>query len=353
VKIAILNDTHFGVRNGSDIFADNARKFYEEVFFPYLEEHGIKNIVHLGDFYDNRKTVMVKTMARARHDFLRVLRERGIHMDIIPGNHDVVYKNTNEVNSLKELLGHYMGEVTIHMDPVVKEYDGFRLALVPWINSENYDHCLKFIGACKADWLGGHLELKGFEVLKGVESHDGMDYELFSRFEQVLTGHFHTKSNKDNIRYLGSQLEFTWSDAHDPKHFHILDTNSRELIPVLNPHTMFERIYYDADMDPLGNYEFDRCDNKFVKVVVINKGDLFTFDRFIDRIQEQAIHDLNVKDNFEEFTGSQVSDEGIKLEETETLLDTYIENVETVLDKLRLKQEIRALHIEAQSMDIT
>ena len=40
-------------------------------------------------------------------------------MDIIPGNHDTYFKNTNELNSLKELLGHYMNEVHIVMKPTV------------------------------------------------------------------------------------------------------------------------------------------------------------------------------------------------------------------------------------------
>ena len=48
MKVAIINDTHCGIRNSSDIFIDNAEKFYSDVFFPYLLEHGIQHIVHLG-----------------------------------------------------------------------------------------------------------------------------------------------------------------------------------------------------------------------------------------------------------------------------------------------------------------
>ena len=41
MKIAILNDTHCGIRNSSEIFMDYQERFYRDVFFPYLEEHGI------------------------------------------------------------------------------------------------------------------------------------------------------------------------------------------------------------------------------------------------------------------------------------------------------------------------
>lgn len=273
-------------------------------------------------------------------------------MDVIPGNHDTFYKNTNELNSLKELLGHYMGEVTIHMEPTVLDLNGFKLALLPWVCSENYDRSLEFIKTCKADWLGGHLELVGFDVLKGVPAHSGMDHKLFSRFEKVISGHFHTGSEKDNIHYLGTQMEFTWSDAHDPKGFHVLDTDTRELSKIANENTLFERIHYDDSKIDYSMYSTSHLDGKFVKVVVINKSDLFTFDRFIDRIQDQKIHELKIAESFNEFLGENVEDEGVSLDDTNELLDSYVENVETELDKDKLKLDMRNLLIEAQSLEI-
>lgn len=351
-KLAILCDTHAGIRNSSDIFANNADLFYNDIFFPYLIKNNIKRIIHLGDVFDNRKFINFKSLHNYRKSFLTKLREYNIHMDVIPGNHDTFYKNTNELNALKELLGHYMNEVTIHMDPTVLDFNGFKFAMLPWICADNYTKSIEFIQKCKADWLGGHLELKGFDVLKGVPSHGGMDAEIFSKFEQVISGHFHTKSERGNVKYLGTQLEFFWSDAHDPKHFHILDTETRELEAIHNPHTLFERIYYDDSKDNYLNFDFTKVHNKFVKIVVINKSDLFTFDQFVDKIQSQPIHELKIAENFNEFIGSNVDDEGIKLEETETLLDTYVDGVDTDLDKDRIKLNMRNLLIEAQALEI-
>jgi len=352
MKIAIINDTHCGIRNSSDIFSDNANTFYNEVFFPYLKENNIKRIVHLGDIFDNRKFINFKSLHSYRKNFLARLREKGMHMDAIPGNHDTYYKNTNELNSLKELLGHYMNEVTIHMDPTVMDYDGFKLALLPWVCSDNLSRSLEFIKSCKADWLAGHLELNGFDVMKGVQHQGGMSPSLFGRFEQVLSGHFHTKSEKDNIRYLGTQLEFFWSDAHDPKHFHILDTETRELTPVLNPHTLFHRVYYDDTNSNYMDFDWSSVDHKFVKIVVINKTDLFTFDQFVDKIQSRPIHELKIAENFNEFIGDNVEDDGIQIEETENLLDSYVDGVDTDLDKGRIKLSMRTLLTEAQALEI-
>ena len=352
MKLAILNDTHCGVRNSSDIFLDNAEKFYSDVFFPYLLEHNIRHIVHLGDYYDNRKFINFRALNRNRNAFLKPLRDLGITMDIICGNHDTYYKNTNDLNSLKELLGHYMNEVHIVHKPTVMDYDGLQMALLPWICAENEKESIDFIKNCKADILGGHLELAGFELMKGMESPHGMDYKLFEKFEMVLSGHYHTKSHKENIYYLGSQMEFFWNDAHDKKYFHILDTDTRELTAIHNPNTLFYKIYYDDTKTDYTHYDTSHLDGKFVKIVVINKNDLFTFDRLVDRIQNRKIHELKIQENFAEFIGSNVEDDNISLEDTSSLLNSYIDNVETELDKDRIKNEMHHLMIEAQTLEI-
>lgn len=352
MKIAILNDTHAGARNSADLFMEYQGSFYEQVFFPYLEEHGIKRILHLGDYYDHRRYVNFKALNHNRKVFLDVLRWKGIHMDIIPGNHDVYYKNTNELCSIKELQGYYTDCVTIHMDPTVVEYDGLNIGLVPWINGNNYARAMDFLQNCKADIIGGHFELEGFEMMKGVVNPHGMSSDPLKRFELVMSGHFHTKSHQGNIHYLGGQMEFTWADCNDPKYFHILDTDTRELTPVHNPLTLFDKIVYNDDKNDYSTYDVEQHVNKFVKVVVAQKSDLYQFDRFIDRLQDVDTHELKIAETFEEFAGSSIEDEKISLEDTTTLLDSYVDAVDTDLDKDRLKSDMRELYVEAQNMEI-
>ena len=351
MKIAILNDTHCGIRNSSEIFLNNAERFYNDVFFPECEKHDIKQIVHLGDYYDHRKFVNFKALNHNRRIFLDQIRKRGMSMDIIPGNHDTFYKNTNELNSLKECLGHYMNEVHIIMEPTVMQYDSLKLGLLPWICQDNYDLCMNFIRDCRADWIGSHLELNGFEVMRGLTNKHGMDPKLFSRFEMVLSGHYHCSSKKDNIWYLGSQMEFFWSDAHDAKYFHILDTETREMTKIRNPHTLFEKILYNDEEIDYNNYNKDLT-NKFVKVIVVNKTDPFIFDRFIDNIQNQKIYELKIAENFNEFIGANVEDENMSFEDTAEIVDTYIDAVDTDLDKNKIKVEMRQLMTEAQALEI-
>lgn len=353
MKIAILNDTHCGIRNSSDIFMEYQEKFYRDVFFPYLKENGISTILHLGDYYDNRKTVNFKALNHNRVIFLDKLREYNIHMDIIPGNHDVYFKNTNTLNSLKELMGHYMNEVSIIEEPTVMNYDGCKVGLVPWINQQNTEECMTFLREVKCDIIGGHFEIGGFEMNRGTVCKDGMDSSVFNRFELVMSGHFHTKSNNGSVHYLGSQMEFFWNDCDDKKYFHVFDTETRELTPVHNPVTIYEKIYYDHEK--MGNWKFkdmSYLDNKFVKVIVQKKGDPRDFEMFVDRVQQQKIHELKIAETFDEFLGDNVEDSEISVDDTQTLVYNYIDNVVTDLDKDRIKNEISDLMTEAQTMEI-
>lgn len=323
------------------------------MFFPYLNENNIKHIVHLGDYYEHRRFINFKALNSNRKVFLERLREDKITMDIIPGNHDTYYKNTNELNSLKELLGHYMNEVNIVHQAKVLDYDGLKFALVPWICQDNEEDTNEFLVNCKADVVAGHFELNGFDMLRGVPCTHGMSADNLRRFELVLSGHYHCKSNQGNIHYLGSQMEFFWNDAHDDKFFHVFDTETRELTPVRNPLTLFHRIRYDDEKEDYNEMDLSILDKRFVKVVVINKTDGFMFDRFIDRIQQRDIYDLKIQEDFNEFTGESVSDEGLEVEDTSTLLSQYVDNVETILDKDRIKREMGDLMTEAQTLEIS
>jgi hypothetical protein len=352
MRLAILNDTHAGVRNSSDIFLKYQERFYTEIFFPYLKKHKIKNVLHLGDYYEHRKFVNFKALNANRKHFLEPMRDMDITMDIIPGNHDVFYKNTNELCSLKELLGYFTTNINIIMKPTVLDYDGLGVAVIPWINNANYAEYIKWALNCKAPILGAHLELKGFDLLAGVPNPHGMNADMFSKFEKVVSGHFHTRSSSGNISYLGSQMEFTWADVDDPKYFHILDTETREITPVRNPITMFKKVIYDDTKMDYNNVDVSEYEKKFIKLIVINKNDLYMFDKFVDKLQSIETHELKIAESFEEYMGESVQDEKISLEDTTELLDSYVEAVETDLDKDHIKVELRKLYTEAQNLEI-
>lgn len=352
MRIAVLNDTHAGARNSSDIFLDYFGRFYGEIFFPYCEKHGIKQILHLGDFYDHRKFINFKALHHNRKSFLEPMRSLGMTMDIIPGNHDVVYKNTNDLCSLKELLGFFVKDVNIIMKPTVMEYDGCRIALLPWINPENYEDSMEFVASCDSSIIGAHLELSGFDIGQGIPALHGMNPKDFHRFEMVWSGHYHTKQSKDNIHYLGTQYEMTWSDCNDSKYFHVFDTDTRELTAIRNPLTLYAKYIFDDTVNDSDGIDVTDFKNKFVKIVVKSKKDPFKFDRFVDRIQKIGIHEIKIAETFDEFSGSKVGDIDVEsVSDTGDLLNAYVDSVETDLSKDMIKSKLRELYVEASTLE--
>ena len=107
-------------------------------------------------------------------------------------------------------------------------------------------------------------------------------------------------------------------------------------------------------IDVIDNKSFEKVQKLLFlhKVVVIKKADSFTFDRFLDRIQQRDTYDLKIQEDFSEFEGSNVADDGLEVEDTTSLLSAYVDNVETVLDKERIKGEVLDLMTEAQSQDV-
>ena len=352
MKIAILNDTHFGIKNGSDIFLDQAERFYTEQFFPYLIENDIKTIIHLGDYFDHRKFVNFKVLKRTRDFFIKALDDNDIHMTIIPGNHDVYWKNTNSLNSLDEILEQH-DKITIINDPMTLSLgeSKLKMAMVPWITKDNHKVVMEYLQNCDASIVMAHLELAGFQMMRGLDlkSH-GMDANVFSKFEMVLSGHYHTKSTRGNIHYLGTQVELTWSDVDDPKFFHILDTETRELEPIQNTETLFYKIKY-TNQKP-SDFTSDQVNGKYVKVIVSKKDNPFLFDQVIDAISALGPLDLKIIESFDELHSDAIADSQVSLQSTEELLNSYVDAVESSLDKDRIKQMLQTLFTEAQAVKV-
>ena len=98
MKIALLTDTHFGARGDSLVFHQYFMKFYDEIFFPYLEENNIDTIIHLGDVTDRRKFINYNILDGLRTGFIDRLKKYNTYF--IVGNHDVYYKITNRIGQI-------------------------------------------------------------------------------------------------------------------------------------------------------------------------------------------------------------------------------------------------------------
>ena len=83
MKIALITDTHWGVRNDNNSFMDNTKSFLDDVFFPYLQLHNIRDVIHLGDLVDRRKYINFNTANRLKEDFIKPLLDKNLNVHLV------------------------------------------------------------------------------------------------------------------------------------------------------------------------------------------------------------------------------------------------------------------------------
>ena len=354
MKIAIITDTHFGARNDNTNFNDYFYQFYEGQFFPFLQQNNIKTVIHLGDVMDRRKFISYRIAKDFRERFILPFNHLGIQLHMLVGNHDIFFKNTNDVNSLTELLGARFNNIHLYAEAQEVTFDGLPILFMPWINSTNYIYSMGMIDETKADICMGHLDINGFAMNKGqILAEHGYDKSTFRRFDTVMSGHFHHKSDDGQIFYLGTPYELYWNDYNDPKGFHVFDTETRELTRIENKLTIFDKIWYDDTENNYENVDVRKYDKKYIKLIVVNKKDLYQFDRFVDDLLRADTHEVKIIEDFSDLDASTVSDDIVEnSEDTMTLLNKYVDELQVNLDKPRLKNTMKSLYTEAQDLEI-
>lgn len=355
MKICILGDTHFGMRGDSVVFHNHYQRFYDEIFFPYLKENNITTIFQMGDLFDRRKFINFNSLYLCRRYFFDKVQENGIKFYSMLGNHDISYRNTLEVNSSQLLLNEYK-DFKIYDEFETVEFDGVPIDVVPWLCSENEETILEQIKNSRSQICFGHFEIKGFEMDKGNISQTGIDKSALTKYDMVLTGHFHHKSDDGQIFYVGTPGEMTWADYNDPRGFHIFDTSTRELEFVQNPYRIFHKIVYDdskTDFEHWKNYDYSIYKNCYVKVVVLNKQNPFLFDNVTDNLYKIGAADVAIIEDFTEATLENDQDIIDQAEDTMTILSKYIDGLTLDVESDKLKTLMRELYVEALNVEET
>ena len=353
MKIALITDTHWGVRNDNIAFMDNSKKFLDEIFFPYIKDNGINTVVHLGDLVDRRKYININTARRLREDFLEPLSHM-CDVYMIAGNHDTYFKNTNSVNALREIVAQAYPFKIYDTFPKEVEFDNTTVLLTPWICDDNRKQTLEKFKSTPAQIIMGHLELAGFEMYRGSMVSHGDDRSLFDRFDLVLSGHYHHRSSDGTIHYLGAHAEFTWSDFDDPRGFHILDTETRELTFIQNPYKMFAKVWYDDMASSSGpeDTDYSHLKDKIVKVIVTNKNNPYLFDTFINHLDSLGLIEIQIVEDHHNLNLEDDADIVNEAESTMQIFKKYIDQFdEEKIDKVKLEKTINELYQEALTVE--
>src|SRR6185437_8863213 len=350
MKIAIITDLHFGARNDNPAILFHQKKFFTNQFIPFVADKSneIRAVFCLGDTFDRRKQSNHLSVYEAKQVLFDAIHRLSLPFYVIVGNHDAYFKNTNEVNTPRIVLRDYSNLAVIDQ-PSEIVLDGKTFCMLPWICPDNWTKTKELLKSTKAKICCAHLQLQGFEMHQGSPVSEGMPVSLFEQFDKVLTGHFHHRSTKDNIYYLGTPYEMTWADYNDPRGFHVLDTDTMELEFHENHNHLFKVIEYDDSNLVMGDYT---CKDQYVKIKVMRKNNPALFEEFLESVEGTAPVECKVLEEYKEVNMGDIQELEAGEDTLTFLLDTMKTYAEFSSEEVLLRAQVKLKELYQQAHDM-
>ena len=343
-KIIFLGDTHFALRNSNVEHHEHMALFFKD-FFHFIDKTKIRHIVQTGDLFDVRKSINVWAINQFRTMFLDEITRRGIKLYVLVGNHDIYYRESVKINTIREMLTDYQllnpDILTIVDEPTTIQIADENFLVCPWVCKEKEVIIDDLINSSDAKYCVGHFEFNGFEMQKGQTIKTKFDHTQYSKFDLVISGHYHHKSRKDNVLYVGTTYQLTWAYYNDDKGLWVFDSGKMHFCK--NRHTIFNRIEYSEDVIP----EESQIKNKYIQVIVKQRPDKKKFNAFLDSLHLMSPYDVKVREMFSEEMSTEVIQHDVK--NTESIIKEFIENSVIELDKEKMIQIMNDLYREAIS----
>ncbi|MBC8548428.1 MAG: hypothetical protein H8D23_02145 [Candidatus Brocadiales bacterium] len=179
---------------------------------------------------------------------------------------------------------------------------------------------------------------------------DGMNPDIFNKFEQVLSGHFQCRQDKGNMLYLGTPYQMTFACGGEQKGFWILDTETREMEYIQNKNKKFFSIVYNDEENTYDKFisrTHKEYKDAYVKIYVTHKEKPYILDKLIDTLYQSGVFSLNVVDNMDDTFNFDDDDKADMTKSTLELLFEEIDSNETLKNKKDVKDLIKELYMES------
>lgn len=221
-KFALLSDIHWGISNNSDVKNEILVK-YIDWYISLLKKQKIKTVIFLGDWFDSRTILSVKTI----NIVLRICKkfeDDKINMYLIVGNHDIYYKDDLEINSLN--IFNEFKNITVLKEPteLYNEKTDKSMFLFPWNTfSTEYGKC---------DLMLGHFNFQGAKMVGTVNKSGETIETLLKVSPQIFSGHFHLRNtytrDGGELLTVGNPVEHTRGDYQNQKGVYVYDLDKME-----------------------------------------------------------------------------------------------------------------------------
>lgn len=250
MKIMHLSDLHIGKKVNEYSMLQDQIYILKEIL-QIIDDEKVETVIIAGDVYD--RSLPPNEALGLFDEFLYQLSSRNVNVFVISGNHDsperisycgrmmtenkIFLSPVYDGNVKPITLNDDYGEVNFYLLPFVRPADIRRY--FPDENIENYTDAVKVaidnmnVNFNERNILVTHQFVTGAELSESediiVGGTDNVSGEVFDGFDYVALGHIHREQTvgKDNIRYCGTPLKYSFSEAKHIKSVTILDFNDK------------------------------------------------------------------------------------------------------------------------------
>ncbi len=255
MKLIHLSDLHLGKRlNEFSLIED--QKYILTKIINVIDDEKPDAILIAGDIYD--KSVPSAEAVELFDDFVVRLAKRSLQVFVISGNHDsaerlafgnrlmdrsgIHFSPVYNGEIMPLTLSDEYGEVKIYMLPFIKPAHVRRF--YPEERIETYTDAIRIVienmqvSGDSRNILITHQFVTGASRTESEEisvgGSDNVDASVFDKFDYVALGHIHRPQNigSEKIRYCGTPLKYSFSEANDRKSVSIVEIGANGAVAI-------------------------------------------------------------------------------------------------------------------------
>lgn len=288
-NVWFISDIHFGIRSNNLDWIEIHKEYFNQFLIPLLKKEKKENdiLFILGDIFDNRQSINVLTQNFAMEIISKL-------SEIIPiysliGNHDIYYKNTNEVNSVK-ILSPYITK--IFEEPEIIQINNLKFGVVPWIeNKSKESQIINEISNDGCSYLLSHTEIQNFKFNSFRNIDFGIDASTLPKnIKKIISGHIHIRQDSKNVLFVGSPLALNRGDIGNKKGIYRLDLSDEKFkFYENNISPVFIQIYYDEFKEMTLETFLKTIKNNFVDIKIPSEfASVFPVQRIVDLVIDKS-----------------------------------------------------------------
>jgi len=212
---------------------DNLDKIH--TLFNMLEDLG-NPVIILGDLLDTKEIIR----GRCLNTYYERFQNSKLHFSVIVGNHD--YFNLTCKEHALEIFK-ILPNVKVIDIPITIE----NITLFPFYS--DLDALKKLLKKTTTPFVMGHFDTIGFDYGTGRIAEKGLTLKDFSKFKQVISGHYHKSAQVKNLCYLGSPFSHSFGESNQDKFIGVFNTENGELKLLSTPFPRHTTTEVDCDSE--------------------------------------------------------------------------------------------------------